>query len=594
MHEWAVSLFGRVRVVCGDRVVDDRAFPSRKAKQVLQLLALARGSAVTKEQLIEQIWGERLPRNPVATLEHTVSILRAKCFSDAPRPAIVTANASYRLDTTSVSVDLIHFDQLVRAAAHGAPRQALQLLTEAVDLATGEVLEDERDAEWATVARNDYRRRVERAALQAARLALLEVEPEVALDLAERAQRLAIVPSEDAYQLQASALIRLGRRADALVLLRDAAVALDRELGVRLAPATLALREMIVAPPVSVVGATSLRLTIDATMPRRAVPFVGRAAELDRIGRLAERLSAGASELVIFEGPSGIGKTRLLDEIGPSLAGVRVCRLGCSSPGRTMARFTASRLLRAVAAGASASDSASSSTPPAPGSDPTTLYEQLASLIEQLGPTLVLIDDVHWADEESLAIIDGLAGRDGINGFGVVATRHSGSADGARRQLPSATRIDLLPCTDDDLRSAGMPVGSRVTGGVPIVLMAFAESQHNDGSISTATVDALLARTHDAGPLAHEVLVVAAATSHPLSVYEIAYALGLGTDLAGALVDQLVQRHLLTRGDSSIELADEITGQVLRGAIGEDRARSIRAMVGHVSDNSGAVPADAG
>ena len=592
----AVSLFGRIRVVSGERVLDDRAFPSRKAKHVFELLALARGSAVSKERLIEQIWGERLPRNPNATLEHTVSILRATCFQDSLKPVIVTVNGSYRLDTSAVSVDLVRFDQLLRAATHASRRDALQLLTDAIALAHGEVLEDEPEAEWAMVVRHDYRRRVERAALEAARLALLDEDPKIALDLAERAQRLAVVPSEDAYHLQASALIRLGRRADALLLLREAEVALERELGTQLAPPTVALREALLTPQALTTRPTALRLKIEAFSLHRPLPFVGRTAEMDRIDEAFDRVAAGGSALVLFEGPTGIGKTRLLDEVGLRQSGVRVCRLSCTEPGRAMARFTASRLRRALRA---VGDELEDATPARSGPDAATvLYEQLASMIERIGPTVVLIDDVQWVDEESLAIIDSLAGggggSSGVSGFGVVATRHSASTDGAGRQLRSAARIEILPLTEEDLVAVGFPGGHRVTGGIPIVLTASAESQRNDGLISTATVDALVDRTLEAGSLAHEVLVAVAVTARPMPVTEIAYVLGLGIELAGALVEQLARSWLVVRRDELVELADDVTHQVLLAVIGEDRARSIRATAGNLPGAGSAAPIGAG
>ena len=594
----AVSLFGRIRVVSGERVLDDRAFPSRKAKHVFELLALARGSAVSKERLIEQIWGERLPRNPNATLEHTVSILRATCFQDALKPVIVTVNGSYRLDTSAVSVDLVQFDQLLRAATHASRRDALQLLTDAIALAHGEVLEDEPEAEWAMVVRHDYRRRVERAALEAARLALLDADPKIALDCAERAQRLAVVPSEDAYHLQASALIRLGRRADALLLLREAEAALERELGTQLAPTTVALREALLTPQALTRRPKALRLKIEAFSLHRPMPFVGRTAEMDRIDEAFDRVAAGGSALVLFEGPTGIGKTRLLDEVALRPSGVRVCRLSCTQPGRAMARFMASRLRRALR---TVGDALEDATPAPSGPDAATvLYEQLASMIERIGPTVVLIDDVQWADDESLAIIDSLAGsggrggEDGVSGFGVVATRHGARTDGAGRQLRSAARIEMLPLTEDDLVAVGFPGGHRVTGGIPIVLTASAESQRNDGLISTATIDALVDRTLEAGSLAYEVLVVVAVTARPMPVTEIAYVLGLGVELAGELVEQLVRSWLLVRRDDLVELADDVTHQVLLAVIGEDRARSIRATAGNLPGAGSAAPADAG
>jgi DNA-binding SARP family transcriptional activator len=582
-----VALFGRVRVISGDRVLDDRGFPSRKAKQVFELLALAQGAAVPKERIVELLWGERLPRNPMATLEHTVSILRASCFTGSS-PLIVTVSGGYRLDTPVASIDLGRFDQLVRASAHATPPHALQLLRDALALVRGDVLEDEPAAEWATATRQDYRRRVERATIDAARLALLEDDAEVAVVLAEQAQRLAVLPSEEAYHLQASALIRLGRRADALLLLREAETALEREFGAALAPATVALRELLKAPSAGARPA-HLRIDIGAFTPARLAPFVGRSAELRRIDAMFDLVRVGGSELVVFEGPNGMGKTRLLDEASRPVDGVGLVRLSGSPSARVLPRFTASRLRRAIGnvQGGTRSTAGGTAGPDAA----TVLFEQLASSIDEAGPTVAFIDDLHWVDDDSRAILEGLAGPHGVPGFAVVATSRPGSQ--TARRSPGQTRAELLPLTDAELTAAGFG-STMLVAGVPLLLAAAVEAARANGVLSADTVDAVLARTEEAGALAHEVLVVCAAAGRPVSSYELAYVLGLSADVVAALVVRLECYRLVRRLDAFVELADDVTRQVLVAVIGDDRARSIRVAAGQVPGVAAAQPAEAG
>src|SRR3984957_9370070 len=72
----AVRLFGPIEVAAGGRRLGPRDLGGPKAKQVLQLLLVARGHSVTKDRLADQLWGEALPKRAFAALENHVSVLR--------------------------------------------------------------------------------------------------------------------------------------------------------------------------------------------------------------------------------------------------------------------------------------------------------------------------------------------------------------------------------------------------------------------------------------------------------------------------------------------------------------------------------------
>lgn len=54
-------LFGPIEVAAGGRRLGPRDLGGPKAKQVLELLLVARGHNVTKDRLADQLWGEALP-----------------------------------------------------------------------------------------------------------------------------------------------------------------------------------------------------------------------------------------------------------------------------------------------------------------------------------------------------------------------------------------------------------------------------------------------------------------------------------------------------------------------------------------------------
>lgn len=560
-----VALFGRLRVTSGDRVFGETSFPSRKARHVFELLALAGGAPVSKDHLIEVNWGDRLPRYPAATLEHTVSILRSACAEAGLPPLIATTTAGYRLDTTVAVVDLARFDHLVRSALPAEPVDALRLLREALALVAGEVLENEPAVEWAIGPRNDYRQRVERAALRAARLALAAGDAETALGLAEHAQRAGRLPSEDAYHLRASALARLGRRTEALALLRDGAEALTREFGTGLSGPTQALEKSLRHPVAPTLHPRRVALDLAGAALPEHLPFLGRDRELARVAELFDVVAGGGSGVLVVEAPAGFGKSRLVGTI-VARGGVRVHRLACSAAGRDLARLTATRLHQVVVAGDPAADRAAPSCA-------ASLYQALASALAGGAPTVVAIDDVHFADDESLAILAGLAGPNGLPGVGIVATRPPGGR--GTDPLGGAT-VTLGLLDDDELAAGGCVVDRGVVGGVPLALAACVEAQRT-GGLSAGTLDALVRRAASAGALAQEVLVALAAAPAAVTPAGLAFALGLAPDLVHDAIDELERHGLLA--PSGLVPSDGVTAAVVRALAGDDRVESLRSLL---------------
>src|SRR4051794_27600859 len=74
----SITLFGSLRVRMEDRELGPKDFMGRKPKQLLEILLLQEGRPVPKDQLAEKLWGESLPVNFSASLEHYVSLLRKR------------------------------------------------------------------------------------------------------------------------------------------------------------------------------------------------------------------------------------------------------------------------------------------------------------------------------------------------------------------------------------------------------------------------------------------------------------------------------------------------------------------------------------
>lgn len=95
---------------------------ARRPRQLLAMLALNPGRLVTAAELVEEIWGDRPPAVPLASLQTYVLQLR-KCLDRAPagadrrsaRDILLTSPGGYVLDLPPDDVDVGRYERLVRA-----------------------------------------------------------------------------------------------------------------------------------------------------------------------------------------------------------------------------------------------------------------------------------------------------------------------------------------------------------------------------------------------------------------------------------------------------------------------------------------------
>ncbi|QKW08401.1 AAA family ATPase [Streptomyces sp. NA04227] len=159
-----------------------------------------------------------------------------------------------------------------------------------------------------------------------------------------------------------------------------------------------------------------------------AEDLVGRVAEVDAVRDAARCAVAGRGGFVLFTGPPGIGRTRLLDALDEVVAaeGLRVLR-GAGAPlhhGLSLATLagtyeTTPACRRMVAAVVE------------PIADGFGLLAAATALFDtwcQLGPVAVLLDDLHHADDDSLRVLHLLLGRFAASPVLLVATARTGHA----------------------------------------------------------------------------------------------------------------------------------------------------------------------
>jgi DNA-binding SARP family transcriptional activator len=227
----AVQIIGSLRIQRGATTLDAWHLGGCKPRQILEILLLQVGTPVSKDRLIELLWGGCPPAEARPSLESYVSVLRRNLQpglgKDGP---LKTSTGGYVIDRGCVDLDLDRFDALFRAAQLATPAEAQPLLRQALNIATGPLLGDELLPAWAEAERRAHAARVTQALILAAETAAALGEIDESIDWAGRA--LAGEPlNERAWSALILGLELAGRHAEGLHAYERCRRALDRDLG---------------------------------------------------------------------------------------------------------------------------------------------------------------------------------------------------------------------------------------------------------------------------------------------------------------------------------------------------------------------------
>nr|AEP40918.1 transcriptional regulator, SARP family [Amycolatopsis sp. FU40] len=289
---------------------------------VLAALLLRANKVVTLGELTEIVWGASVPAQPTTALR--VYIMRLRRLLGRSE-IIRTTPTGYLLEVPDDALDLYRFRDLTvragRQAADGELARAVQLWDEALALWRDEPLlnvpsDSLRRSETPQLVEARLRAECERAE---AKLRLGEHQ-----DVVSHLRRLtAEYPlREQLWHQLMLALHGVGRQAEALSAYRTIVDALAENLGTEPGPELQNLFHAILnddldlkAPAVEAVQAPRPPRPASAPgvsqLPPALEVFVGRTAELQRIGGLLETAGDGSVPVVTVSGPPGVGKTAL-------------------------------------------------------------------------------------------------------------------------------------------------------------------------------------------------------------------------------------------------------------------------------------------
>jgi predicted ATPase/tetratricopeptide (TPR) repeat protein len=139
MSRVSITLLGGFSAAVGGEPVPDRAWRLKKARELVKLLALARGRRLHREQLMDALWRELAPTAAANNLNQAVHVARRVLGPDA----IALRDEVLSLDA---DVDVEAFEQAAAEARRLGTGAAIRA---ALALYGGELLPENRYDEWA-------------------------------------------------------------------------------------------------------------------------------------------------------------------------------------------------------------------------------------------------------------------------------------------------------------------------------------------------------------------------------------------------------------------------------------------------------------
>lgn len=379
---------------------------------------------------------------------------------------------------------------------------------------------------------------------------------------------------------------------------------------------------------------------------------IGRELEIDRLGHLIAQLQAGQGTTVLVTGEAGIGKSRLVGEARARALslGVGVLQGAAFELDRSAPYGAITDLLRTFVAGKSPQDvldafpagpsvSAVARLLPAVAAwlrpdqssgatEPQKLLQGLLLAFEQVlknRPHLVVIEDVHWADEASLELLLHLARSAATRPLMLILTMRGDDAsptvidfrDTLERQR-LITELGLAPLLRNEVeamvscilgstpRSRNMETILGLTEGNPFFVEELVRTALASGSqnleaggvgVPRTVLDAVQRRVHRLGEPARHALQVAAVAGRRFDFALLRSVLGIEERELLSIVKELIAAQLIAEDtEDRFAFRHALSRQaVYTDLLGRERRSlhaEILAALEQLANDAGASPLD--
>ncbi|MDL5199433.1 helix-turn-helix transcriptional regulator [Streptomyces sp. ALI-76-A] len=325
-------------------------------------------------------------------------------------------------------------------------------------------------------------------------------------------------------------------------------------------------------------------------------PLIGREDELAHLTGVLERARSGEARAVLIAGDAGVGKTRMLHEVAGRAArsGTTVLTGHCVDLGDVgLPYLPFTEVLGVLAADPRFADAFAAhpvvdrllgggTDAVRDTGDRLRLFEGIAGLLADLSdiaPLLLVLEDLHWADQSSRDLLRFLLSRGILQRSAGGAPTHrlavfaSYRADDLHRRhplrpllaelvrLPSVERLELRPMADAEVARLVRALGDsaladttvrriveRAEGNAFYAEELLAATDPAAGGVPSGLADVLLIRFEQLSDTAQQVLRTAAVAGRRVEHDLLREAVGLPEDELESALREAVGRQLLAPG----------------------------------------------
>jgi DNA-binding SARP family transcriptional activator/tetratricopeptide (TPR) repeat protein len=577
-----ITLLGEQRVAAERDVLTDVCSP--RTLGLLAYLVLHPGAPQLRRHLAGLFWPDTTDAQARTNLRRELHRLR-HALPDADAVLDVDATTLRWREDAEADVDVITFQQSAAEAEAVRPADGtdgfLVAAERAVSVYGGDLLPGLYE-DWVQPERDRMRNIC--VGLLDSLATGLQARGLFDLALRHARRRVEVEPLEEAgYRLVMTLEAESGDRAAALRTFHRCSSVLERELGVTPSPETLAVRDGLVSRPSSAEpdGATP-------TSP----PLVGRAEELEVLRSIWSQVGPPQPLVALVAGEAGLGKSRVVQEVATEVEreGNAVARARCFAARGKLALAPVAEWLRVPAlrrgihrldeavrtevmrlvpdlATEPATDAADGGVERAPLTDAwhrRRFFDALVEAVHSVGdPVLLVLDDLQWADHETLAWLEVLVNTPSDSPLLVLGTARSEELHdnpelvGLCRRLRARALLRDVELTPLDIHAVaelaaaidGTPQAKAAirdlhsqTRGFPL----FVIESVRGGSVHSARVEAVLGdRLGKLSPDAATLAQLAATVGRDFSLELLRAATDLDDTALLSAVDELWKRRLL-------------------------------------------------
>jgi DNA-binding SARP family transcriptional activator/predicted ATPase len=416
-----IRLLGDFSLIYADRQVT--SLSTMRLQSLLTYLVLHHDIPQQRQHLAFLFWPDTTEAQARNNLRQLLHQLR-QAFPPVERFLSTDAHMLHWQPVTSFRLDVADFEQALtraEAARRDNDQHTLQAALEQADsLYRGDLLPGCYD-EWISPERERLRQCYLQALEQLLRL--FEAQSDIVTAIRYAQRLLALNPlSEDLYRRLMRLYALNNDRASALHVYHTCVATLQREMGVDPAPATREAYEQLMQQE------TPSIQPIAHQPPSAATPaLIGREREWEQLHNAWQHTTNGGSHFVLVTGEAGVGKSRLAEEFllwtGQQGAATAKARSYAAEGQLSLAPVTEwlrSDALRAplrqldeiwLIEVARILPELFAEQPELPRYESVTEYGQRQRFFEALAraillapqPVLLLLDDLQWSDQETLA-----------------------------------------------------------------------------------------------------------------------------------------------------------------------------------------------